>query len=310
MYAHIILALYLKFLLDSLHFVATICWQNSSVSALVIAHNLSGVKMSRDESSRHKMLSWGTTCMVSSMAKEVQSSYPVAAYILHLRRYCQHSGLQLYLLQAREGRRGRSRSRKREEREKYSNILNSYQQDAVSQEMGFKQFSTISHLLQQLKEDLNRPKCSFRKQFLAEGSEGLSLLLDILRVIQLSQANLTSGLDQNINKAIFNKALGDEHETLLCIKLCVELDVGLRLVADHPSGLFTISVCVMSNCNKSRVLALQILEQMCRIDVGHQKVGDAITMLRLRFGEPVRFKFIVGKKCNSYLRLKLIAKFP
>ena len=126
-------------------------------------------------------------------------------------------------------------------------------------------------------------------------NDGLTLLLDILKVIQLSQANITSGLDQNISKGVFNKALADEHTTLVCLKLCAESEAGLKGVAEHPSGLFTISVCVMSNFNKSRVLAMQILEQMCRISLGHQMVADAITMLRLRFGEPVRFKFIVGK---------------
>ena len=183
----------------------------------------------------------------------------------------------------------------REEKEKYGNILNNYQQDAVSQEMGLKQFSTISHLLEKLKEDLHSSNPTFKQQFMNDQNDGLTLLLDILKVIQLSQANITSGLDQNISKGVFNKALADEHETLICLKLCAESEAGLNGVAEHPSGLFTISVCVMSNFNKSRVLAMQILERMCNLSLGHQMVADAITMLRLRFGEPVRFKFIVGK---------------
>ena len=223
--------------------------------------------------------------------------YKVCDYILHLRRYCKYSGLQLYLMHTKDDakKRGRSRSKKREEKEKYGNILNNYQQDAVSQEMGLKQFSTISHLLEKLKEDLNSSNHTFKQQFMNDQNDGLTLLLDILKVIQLSQANITSGLDQNISKGVFNKALADEHETLVCLKLCAESEAGLKGVAEHPSGLFTISVCVMSNFNKSRVLAMQILEQMCYLSLGHQMVADAITMLRLRFGEPVRFKFIVGK---------------
>ena len=229
--------------------------------------------------------------------------YRVCDYILHLRRYCKYSGLQLYLLQAKDEtkKRGRSRSRKRDEKEKYGNILNSYQQDAVSQEMGLKKFSTISHLLERLKEDLFRSQ-KFTQHFLCDENDGLTLLLDILKVIQLSQANMTSGLDHNISKAVFNKALADEHETLLCLKLCAATDTGLSNIAEHPSGLFTISVCVMSNFSKSRVLALDILERMCQLSQGHQMVADAITMLRLRFGEPVRFKFIVG---NFYI-IKII----
>ena len=41
-------------------------------------------------------------------------------------------------------------------------------------------------------------------------------------------------------------------------------------------------------------LLLQILTRMCSLPAGHRMVADAISMLRLRFGEPVRFKFIVG----------------
>ena len=50
-----------------------------------------------------------------------------------------------------------------------------------------------------------------------------------------------------------------------------------------------------SSCNsKSRVLSLQLLKRLCDLPNGHKQVSDAISMLRLRFGEPVRFKFLVG----------------
>ena len=67
------------------------------------------------------------------------------------------------------------------------------------------------------------------------------------------------------------------------------------LYHEFPSGLFTIAVCVMSNFSKSRVLALQILTAMCGLGGGHSQVSDAVSMLRLRFGEPVRFKFLIGE---------------
>ena len=51
----------------------------------------------------------------------------------------------------------------------------------------------------------------------------------------------------------------------------------------------------MSNFSKSRVLALQLLTKMCQYPQGHKQVSDAVSMLRLRFGEPVRFKFLVGE---------------
>ena len=230
--------------------------------------------------------------------QEIQhTTYNVSDYILHLSRYSKYSGLQLYLIQD-EGdtnKRARSKTRKGDEKEKYNNILNNYQQDAVSQEMGLKQFSTISHLLENLSRDLARSPQSFRLQFMSDANAGVALLLDILKVIQLSQANITSGLDTNISQAVFRKSLIDEHKTLACLKLCAESEEGHRNIAQHPSGLFTIAVCVMSKFSKSRVLALQILERICRQAYGHQMVADTISMLRLRFGEPVRFKFIIGK---------------
>ena len=42
------------------------------------------------------------------------------------------------------------------------------------------------------------------------------------------------------------------------------------------------------------MLSLQLLNRLCDMQNGHKQVSDAISMLRLRFGEPVRFKFLVG----------------
>ena len=50
----------------------------------------------------------------------------------------------------------------------------------------------------------------------------------------------------------------------------------------------------LKNYSKSRVLSLQLLNRLCDMPNGHKQVSDAISMLRLRFGEPVRFKFLVG----------------
>jgi hypothetical protein len=46
-------------------------------------------------------------------------------------------------------------------------------------------------------------------------------------------------------------------------------------------------------------LSLQLLSRLCDLSNGHKQVSDALSMLRLRFGEPVRFKFLVGM-LNSY----------
>ncbi|KAL3273794.1 hypothetical protein HHI36_015222 [Cryptolaemus montrouzieri] len=51
----------------------------------------------------------------------------------------------------------------------------------------------------------------------------------------------------------------------------------------------------MSNVNKSRILALQLLSKVCEESMnGHSAVSEALSTLRLRFGEPVRFRFLVG----------------
>ena len=39
----------------------------------------------------------------------------------------------------------------------------------------------------------------------------------------------------------------------------------------------------------------QVLARMCALPAGHRMVADAVSMLRLRFGEPVRFKFLIGE---------------
>ena len=46
---------------------------------------------------------------------------------------------------------------------------------------------------------------------------------------------------------VFTISSVDEHETLLCLRLCAGREEGAARLVDHPSGLFTTAVCVMSN---------------------------------------------------------------
>ncbi|QQP49434.1 Uncharacterized protein FKW44_010110, partial [Caligus rogercresseyi] len=143
---------------------------------------------------------------------------------------------------------------------------------------------------------------SFIREFIGSTNDGVTLLLEALKAIQLSQSNITGSLNQlgsRANHVMFKRALNDEFETLVCLKICSRSDDGVQRLAEHPSGLFTIAVCVMSNYSKSRVLSLQLLARLCDALGGHKQVSDSISMLRLRFGEPVRFKFLVGM-LNSY----------
>ena len=242
--------------------------------------------------------------------------YNAEDYAGYLGKYCKLTGLQLYLQpgQTQGGDNnvktnknkllGKSRAEKHD-----SSLFDKHQM-----EMGLKQFTSISELLNKLKIDLHLSYHSFLKEFISEPNDGVTLLLDLLKVIQLSQTNLsgvnssnnTNNISNNknnsgdvditrIHQSVFKKALADEHECLLCLKLCAESEEGGMRLVEHPSGLFTVSVCVMSNFSKSRVLALQLLTKMCSISEGHKQVSDAVSMLRLRFGEPVRFKFLIGR---------------
>ena len=240
--------------------------------------------------------------------------YNAEDYSGYLGQFCKLQGLQLYLQPgpAQGGDNnvktnknkllGKSRAEKHD-----SSLFDKHQM-----EMGLKQFTSISELLNKLKIDLHLSYHSFLKEFISEPNDGVTLLLDLLKVIQLSQTNISgvntssgnnsnnnSGANIPVNQSMFKKALADEHECLLCLKLCAESEEGgLRLV-EHPSGLFTIAVCVMSNFSKSRVLALQLLTKMATIPTGHKQVSDAVSMLRLRFGEPVRFKFLIGRSASA-----------
>ena len=235
--------------------------------------------------------------------------YNAEDYTGFLRKYCKLTGLQLYLHtgpgQASDNNVKSGKSKlllgKRSEKNNSHGLFDKHQI-----EMGLKQFTSISELLNKLKIDLHLSYHSFLKEFISEPNDGVTLLLDLLKVIQLSQTNL-SGVNNNnknnssdvdvtkIHQSVFKKALADEHECLLCLKLCAESEEGGMRLVEHPSGLFTVSVCVMSNFSKSRVLALQLLTKMCSISEGHKQVSDAVSMLRLRFGEPVRFKFLIGR---------------
>ena len=164
-----------------------------------------------------------------------------------------------------------------------------------SYEMGLRHFQTVSQLLNKLKVDLHLSYDSFIKEFISEPNDGVTLLLDLLKLIQLSQTSNSGVSVQKNNPALLKTALSDEYEALLCLKLCAEMEDGALKISGHSSGLFTVSVCLMSNFGKSRVLALQLLTRMCHIPMGHTMVADAISMIRLKFGEPVRFKFLIGK---------------
>jgi len=245
----------------------------------------------------HNRLSWP-----ESFGQEIQRPpvYNAEDYAEYLKKYCKFTGLQLYLNTGTDIPIKTSKSkilfRRIENRDYHADFDNN------SNEMGLKQITSISELLNKLKTDLHLSYQSFMKEFISEPNNGVALLLDLLKLVQLSQTSNVGAhknVDSKMQQVVFKKALADEHECLLCLKLCGETEEGGLSLVNHPTGLFTISVCVMSNFSKSRILSLQLLTKMCFAFNGHKQVSDAMSMLRLRFGEPVRFKFLIGM-LNSF----------
>jgi hypothetical protein len=96
---------------------------------------------------------------------------------------------------------------------------------------------------------------SFVQEFVGEPLDGVTLLLEVLRAVQLSQASHKT----RAPAALARRALLDEHECLQCLHCCVaRSQEGARRLASSPAGLFTVAVGIMSNVTKSRVLALQV----------------------------------------------------
>ncbi|XP_066261828.1 uncharacterized protein mwh isoform X1 [Euwallacea similis] len=182
-------------------------------------------------------------------------------------------------------------------------------------EMTLRQFGTVSELLGKLKTDLKLAFPSFVQEFVADPLDGVTLLLDLLRAIQLSQSNTvvnsppgSSGTTGKIPPSLQRRALLDELSCLQCLlNCCIRYTESLRKLISSSAGLFTVAVCIMSNVNKSRIIALQLLAKACEPSIaGHSAVSEAMSTLRLRFGEPVRFRFLVGMMMSTGGQKELI----
>lgn len=138
------------------------------------------------------------------------------------------------------------------------------------------------------------------QEFVADPLDGVTLLLDLLRAIQLSQSNVSNAPGTNttlkIPPAIQRRALLDELACLQCLLYCCQrYSESVRKLTSSSASLFTLAICIMSNVTKSRILSLQLLTKACESsNNGHSSVSEALSTLRLRFGEPVRFRFLVG----------------
>ncbi|XP_052740083.1 uncharacterized protein LOC112048070 isoform X2 [Bicyclus anynana] len=163
---------------------------------------------------------------------------------------------------------------------------------SLGEEMSLRQFGSPSELLTKLRADLRLSFPSFVQEFACEPLDGVTLLLELLRNIQLSQ----TGEASRGPPAVRRRPLLDELACLQCLWSCCSRysDCVRRLMAGS-NGVYALTVCIMSTVNKSRVLALQLLTKACYPPAsGHSMISEALSTLRLRFGEPVRFRFLVG----------------
>ncbi|XP_039754160.1 uncharacterized protein LOC120629318 isoform X1 [Pararge aegeria] len=163
---------------------------------------------------------------------------------------------------------------------------------SLGEEMSLRQFGTPSELLTKLRADLRLSFPSFVQEFAGEPLDGVTLLLELLRNIQLSQ----TGETVRGPPAVRRRPLLDELACLQCLWSCCSRysDCVRRLMAGS-NGVYALTVCIMSTVNKTRVLALQLLTKSCYPPAsGHSMISEALSTLRLRFGEPVRFRFLVG----------------
>ncbi|KAF2364504.1 Formin FH3 domain [Trinorchestia longiramus] len=165
----------------------------------------------------------------------------------------------------------------------------------VLPEMSTRQFASLPELLKNLKEDLSVAYISFVKELVQEPHDGTWLLLDLLRSIQHAQAALHSSVSSREQQGALRRALLDEHACLSCLRYCLRCANTANKLAHYQHGLYSLTVATMTNLARSRTVALQLLTRVCESSTaGHKQVLDALSTLRLRFAESVRFKFLVS----------------
>ncbi|KAI5635429.1 hypothetical protein NE865_11802 [Phthorimaea operculella] len=125
----------------------------------------------------------------------------------------------------------------------------------MGEEMSLRQFGTPSELLTKLRADLRLSFPSFVQEFACEPLDGVTLLLELLRNVQLSQ----SGEGSRGPPAVRRRPLLDELACLQCLwSCCSRYPDCVRRLVSGSNGVYTLTVCIMSTVNKSRVLALQV----------------------------------------------------
>ncbi|XP_055854230.1 uncharacterized protein LOC129917980 [Episyrphus balteatus] len=179
-------------------------------------------------------------------------------------------------------------------------------------EMSLRQFGSITDLLTKLRADLRVSFPSFVQEFVATPLDGVSLLLEVLRAIQLSQtinptASMTASSSMPRNAQSYQRrALLDELACLQCLSICCcrSPEASARL-GTTPVGLLPLAASATGQGIRARIFALQLMTAACDKCLvghgshkgtcnGHTAVSEALSTLRLRCSEPVRFRLLVG----------------
>ncbi|XP_076624166.1 multiple wing hairs isoform X1 [Colletes latitarsis] len=163
-----------------------------------------------------------------------------------------------------------------------------------SGEMTLRQFTSVSELLNKLRADLRLAFPSFVQEFASPPADGIILLLETLRGVQLAQSSPPSSGHTGPRVGTRRAAL-DELGCVECLAACAERCTDApRLLVQAQPGLLALAVCLTSSLNRSRVLALQLLTKVCQAPGGHAAVSEAVSTLRLKYGEGGRFRFLAG----------------
>ncbi|KAG5328915.1 FMNL2 protein, partial [Acromyrmex heyeri] len=163
-----------------------------------------------------------------------------------------------------------------------------------SGEMTLRQFTSVSELLNKLRADLRLAFPSFVQEFASPPADGMTLLLETLRGVQLAQSSPPNS-GQTGPRIGTRRAALDELGCVECLAACGERCADApRLLVQAQPGLLALAVCLTSSLNRSRVLALQLLTKVCQAPGGHAAVSEAVSTLRLKYGEGGRFRFLAG----------------
>ncbi|KAF8782976.1 uncharacterized protein LOC129963442 isoform X2 [Argiope bruennichi] len=156
----------------------------------------------------------------------------------------------------------------------------------------------LSFLLRRLEEDIQSSYLSFLEEFISDIHEGISCLLNILRTCQERQKGaglFTYATCSRAKQSLINRGTIDEFYCLLCLKACSKSSGAVEKISYHKTGLSTIASCITSSHMKSRIVAIELLTVVCRApEFGNSRVLEAMTTIRILFGESVRFKFLVS----------------